>query len=177
MKKGIAALLLSMTLTFGAGTVFAAEISAKSGETQVMDTETGGEYETGEGTAGLKGDPGTESAVYSVTINFHANGGNGSGSQMVSSNVPANLTADGFTRTDYTLVGWNTMKNGKGDTYKAGQDVTGLATEANNGQTITLYAQWKLNAPKLKELKATKPGAIKITYSTLQPRILKRKQR
>lgn len=169
MKKGMAALLLSMTLTFGAGTVFAAEIPAKSGETQVMDTETGGEYETAEEIAGLKGDPGTEGAVYSVTINFHANGGKGSGSQTVSSNVPANLTADGFTRTDYTLVGWNTMKNGKGDTYKAGQDVTGLATEANNGQTITLYAQWKLNAPKLKELKATKPGALRITFSKIKP--------
>lgn len=136
-------------------------------ENQVMDVESGAGYETAEKAVSLKGDPGTDAGVYSVTINFDANGGNGTGSQVVTSNVPANLTANGFSRSDYTLTGWNTSKDGKGTAYTSGQDVTGLATELNNGQTITLYAQWKLNAPKLKSLKTTTPGALKISYSKI----------
>lgn len=168
MKKGIAALLLSMTLTFGAGTVFAAELPAENLETQVMDVETGEGDETAERTVSLKGDPGTEDAVYSVTIAFNANGGSGdTASQIVSSNITTLLSANGFTRNDYTFTGWNTKANGKGTAYAAGTDVTSLATEADNGKTITLYAQWKLNAPKLKTLKTTKPGALKISFSKI----------
>lgn len=168
MKKRIAALLLSVTLTFSAGTAFAAELPTMEAENQVMDVESGAGYETAEKAVSLKGDPGTDAAVYSVTINFDANGGSGAtASQTVSSNVTTLLSASGFTRKDYTFIGWNTKANGTGDSYAAGDDVTSLATELNNGQTITLYAQWKLNAPKLKSLKTTTPGALKISYSKI----------
>ncbi|MCM1257891.1 MAG: InlB B-repeat-containing protein [Roseburia sp.] len=172
MKKGIAALLLSMTLTIGAGTVFAAELPAENAEAQVMDMEAAAEDETADRAASFKGDPetegtGTENTVYSVTIKYDANGGKGEGSQLVSSDAPANLAISGISRKDYTLTGWNTKSNGKGTAYKAGADLTSLATEKNNGSTITLYAQWKLNAPKLKKVESKKAGALKISFSKI----------
>lgn len=54
--------------------------------------------------------------------------------------VSKNLTANGFTRTGYTFIGWNTQPDGKGDSYADGESVTNL-TSVQNG-TVTLYAQW-----------------------------------
>lgn len=167
MKKRMAAILLSMTLVFGTGTVFAAELPLRDGENKMVDMESRGVYEAAEDRVSPVGEPGAEGIVYTVTINFDANGGSGTGSQTVSSNVPSNLTADGFSRKDYTFTGWNTQKNGGGTAYAAGQDITGLATEANNGQTITLYAQWKINPPTITAMKSTKPGTLKISYKKI----------
>lgn len=44
-----------------------------------------------------------------------------------------------FTRSGYTLTGWNTAANGSGTSYNCGQTLT------NIGSDLTLYAQWKLN--------------------------------
>lgn len=44
-----------------------------------------------------------------------------------------------FTRSGYTLTGWNTAANGSGTSYNCGQTLT------NIGSDLTLYAQWKIN--------------------------------
>lgn len=143
MKKTIATLVLMLMLVFCAGTVFAAEVP-ESGETETS----------------------TEEAVYSVTVSFQKNGGKGSMANMtVSSNAQTNtLTKNTFKRTGFTFGGWNTQANGTGTSYADQADVTQLATKENNGQVITLYAQWKVNAPTIKSVKKLTPAAVKVTY-------------
>lgn len=45
-----------------------------------------------------------------------------------------------FRRAGYTFTGWNTAKNGTGTAYAVGDIIPTTAD-------ITVYAQWKLNAP------------------------------
>lgn len=105
-------------------------------------------------------------AVYNVTIAFDKNGGSGSMAGItVPSNVPTALPANTFTKKGYEFNGWNTQADGKGTGYADKADVTGLATEENNGSTVTLYAQWQLTAPKIKTTKSNTPYCIKITYA------------
>lgn len=160
MKKGIAALALAVALSICAGTVFGAEPgTAKAGEKGFGTLQE--QVRAAGGTA-------EASTVYQVTIQFEANGGSGvMASQTVSSNLPAALSKNEFKKASFTFTGWNTKPDGKGISYTDGQDAAMLATQANNGQTVTLYAQWKINAPKLKKLKATVPGALKITYAKM----------
>ena len=56
-------------------------------------------------------------------------------------NVSKNLTANAFTRTGYTFVGWNTKADGTGTNYTNGASVKNL-TESGS---ITLYAKWTPN--------------------------------
>lgn len=44
-----------------------------------------------------------------------------------------------FTRSGYTLIGWNTAANGSGTSYNCSQTLT------NIGSDLTLYAQWEIN--------------------------------
>lgn len=78
---------------------------------------------------------------YTVTYS-----GNGTyyGSTAVSTHAydePKNLTANGFQRSGYTFVGWNTKADGTGDSYADGQSVTNLSD--TDGGNVTLYAQWE----------------------------------
>ena len=54
--------------------------------------------------------------------------------------VPKALTENGFSRTGYTFIGWNTQADGKGDSYVNGEVVTNLSSDKNG--VVTLYAQW-----------------------------------
>ena len=106
-----------------------------------------------------------QDAVYSVTVTFDANGGSGvMNSLTVASNVSTSLTSNAFTRSGFTFTGWNTATDGTGTAYADAADVTQLAAEEYNGQTITLYAQWKLNAPSIKSVKSSTPASMKVTY-------------
>lgn len=105
-----------------------------------------------------------QDAVYSVTVTFDANGGSGvMNSLTAASNVSTSLTSNVFTRSGFTFTGWNTAADGTGTAYADAADVTQLAAEYN-GQTITLYAQWKLNAPSIKSVKSSTPASMKVTY-------------
>ncbi|MBV6396460.1 MAG: hypothetical protein HFACDABA_02058 [Anaerolineales bacterium] len=75
-----------------------------------------------------------ESDGYTVT--FDANGGSGAMSPQTS-NLPAALTLNAFTRAGYTFTGWNTSADGSGTSYADGA-IYGFAANA------TLYAQWSL---------------------------------
>ena len=106
-----------------------------------------------------------QDAVYSVTVTFDANGGSGvMNSLTAASNVSTSLTSNVFTRSGFTFTGWNTAADGTGTAYADAANVTQLAAAEYNGQTITLYAQWKLNAPSIKSVKSSTPASMKVTY-------------
>lgn len=71
------------------------------------------------------------------TVSFDANGGTGSMSSMTfGKGDTKNLTANKFTRTGYTFVGWNTKADGTGTSYSDKQSITPT-------ENLTLYAQWE----------------------------------
>ena len=71
------------------------------------------------------------------TVSFDANGGAGSMSSMTFGKGDSKyLTANKFTRTGYTFVGWNTKADGTGTSYSDKQSITPT-------ENLTLYAQWE----------------------------------
>lgn len=80
----------------------------------------------------------------SHTISFNANNGSGSIDPITKYyDINKTLPSSGFTRSNYTLTGWNTKSDGSGTAYSLGQTYT-----VNSTTNITLYAQWKLNYVK-----------------------------
>ena len=77
---------------------------------------------------------GLELAVTSYTLQFNANGGQGT---MANETVygAATLPQNSFTRSGYEFTGWNTQANGQGTPY------SNLATVPS--ANLTLYAQWR----------------------------------
>ncbi|MBQ2941320.1 MAG: InlB B-repeat-containing protein [Clostridia bacterium] len=75
------------------------------------------------------------------TVTYNANGGTGTMAQSKHTyNVSAKLSANGFSRTNYTFLGWSTSASATTPTYTNQQYVSNL-TSANNGN-VTLYAVW-----------------------------------
>ena len=64
--------------------------------------------------------------------------------QAMTYDTAATLTANGYTKTGYTFIGWNTQLDGGGMAYDDGQSVINLTL--NDGETVTLYAQWHANS-------------------------------
>lgn len=75
-------------------------------------------------------------------ISFNSNQGSGSVAAMNQClwNTDYQLPNTGFTRSGWTLNGWNTAANGSGIHYALGANVRNLTTIA--GGTVTLYAEW-----------------------------------
>lgn len=145
MKKRVLTLALLLTLILTMGTVHAAEMP----EQEVKLEE--------------RGNIGSE--VYSVTISFDTNGGQGSMPNItVMSNAAANLSGNIFTRQGFIFNGWNTKANGKGTYYAERADAVQFATISNNGKNVVLYAQWKPNTPKISKLKLSTPTIINVSY-------------
>jgi len=79
-------------------------------------------------------------ATYYVHFDKNHNDATGTMSdQLFTYNTAQVLTANTFSRTDYSFIGWSTTSNGA-VTYTDGQSVSNLTAE--DGQTVTLYAQW-----------------------------------
>ena len=125
-----------------------------------------------------------DSNCRSYALEFNANGGTGT---MEDQDIPVGTT----TRIDWnTLIsptmgesyedsdgntipavankmwafwGWNTKADGTGDWYKDGEEVTDIA---NDGETLTLYAQWK--QATLEDMAVTTSGTKTITNNTMQ---------
>lgn len=72
----------------------------------------------------------------SNTVTFDANGGTGTMNPQLFSSQSQALTINGFSRTGYSFVGWNTSADGKGTSYTDMQ-VTNFTSNT------TLYAQWE----------------------------------
>ena len=80
------------------------------------------------------------------TITYHANASDVVGSTSISHHTydkSSKLTQNGFTRTGYTFLGWNTSADGSSTTYTDMQEVKNL-TDQNN-VNIDFYAMWKKN--------------------------------
>ncbi len=78
---------------------------------------------------------------YEYTVVFNGNGAD-SGSmpnQSFTYGTEESLTANAFSRTNYSFAGWSTSSDG-GVLYTDGQSVSNL-TDEDSG-TVTLYAQW-----------------------------------
>ena len=78
-------------------------------------------------------------------VEFNGNGAvntDGYGQNLVY-DKPARLAANKYKRTGYTFIGWNTMPDGTGVSYKDRQEIKNLACESD--KVITLYASWKIN--------------------------------
>lgn len=78
--------------------------------------------------------------VYQRTVSYYANGGSGSMDSQTfypDDGESVTIKANGFTRSGYSFVNWNTSWDGDGTSYNTGAKYSG------NG--ISLYAQWKIN--------------------------------
>lgn len=78
------------------------------------------------------------------TINYHGNGNN-SGSTASSTHtydVNKALTANGFVKTGYNLLGWSTSQNATAPTYSDKQVVKNLSS--TQGATLNFYAVWEI---------------------------------
>jgi len=103
----------------------------------------------------------------SITVAYNANGGTGTmNNQSMKYDQTANLTANAFTRTGYTFVGWNTKADGSGTSYADKASVKNLAASG----TVTLYAKWTANKYTVKfdgnganELSKT---SMEVTYNS-----------
>ena len=126
-----------------------------------------------------------DESCMTFTVNFNANGGTGTmTNQDITVDRATNLKTNSFTAPArgqsyrdangntvtaqanklWTFWGWNTEVDGSGDWYKDRESVTNLA---NNGDTITLYAQWK--QATLADLTTSTPGQNKtIDHNTMQ---------
>ena len=79
--------------------------------------------------------------TYTVSYNGNGSTGGSTSSQTKTSGTALTLRQNGYTRTGYTFVKWNTKADGSGTSYNAGASYTANAA-------VTLYAQWiKANIP------------------------------
>lgn len=72
---------------------------------------------------------------YTVSYNGNHNTGGSTASQTFNAGGSVSINPNGFTKTGYTFVNWNTAANGSGVTYNPGQLY-------NTAQNLVLYAQW-----------------------------------
>jgi uncharacterized repeat protein (TIGR02543 family) len=82
---------------------------------------------------------------HTYTVTFDKNHEDATGtmdSQAFTYDMEQNLTANAFSRVDYSFVGWNTAPDGSGTSYSDGASVSNLTAEDNGN--VTLYAQWKM---------------------------------
>ena len=79
----------------------------------------------------------------SYSVEFNANGGSGEMAKMTFQyDVTKNLTANAFTKEDYTFAGWSKEVDGT-VLYDDAASVKNLSTES--GATVVLYAKWIKN--------------------------------
>lgn len=80
---------------------------------------------------------------YNIIFNKNKATGGTMAAMTISYGDSVKLTANKYKRNGYMFTGWNTKANGKGTSYADKTRVQNLTAE--NGGTITLYAQWKKN--------------------------------
>ena len=78
---------------------------------------------------------------YTVVFNGNGSTGGATASMTVKYDETKALTANGFTRTGYQFVSWNTKADGTGTPYSDKETIRNLS--AVNGAKITLYAVWQ----------------------------------
>ena len=83
--------------------------------------------------------------THTYSVQFNGNGATDGemSAQSFTYDEPKELTANAYTRTGYHFNGWNTQATGTGTAYTDGQEVENITAE--QGATVTLYAQWTAN--------------------------------
>ncbi|MBW3091334.1 leucine-rich repeat protein, partial [Bifidobacterium miconisargentati] len=80
----------------------------------------------------------TVTVLAKAQVTYDANGGTGTMNPTEgAAGAKVKVAVNGFARSGYRFTGWNTLKDGKGTAYKAGQEVE-LPADG-----LTLYAQWQ----------------------------------
>lgn len=77
-------------------------------------------------------------------VRFDGNADDAAGSmddQSFTYDVPQQLAGNAFSRPGWEFTGWNTEPDGSGTAYQDRQEVVNLT--AQDGGTVTLYAQWE----------------------------------
>ena len=100
------------------------------------------EYKVGDVTLNIYA--GWQANTYTVTYNGNNSTGGTTALSTHTYDITKTLTANGFTRTGYTFIGWNTSADGTGTPYLNEASVTNL-TDVNN-DNIDLFAQWTPNS-------------------------------
>lgn len=80
------------------------------------------------------------------TIKFNGNGADVKGTtanKLMEYDKEDQLTANGYSRTGYTWLGWAESADGNGNQYSDKQRVTNLTSI--DGGVVTIYAKWKIN--------------------------------
>ena len=94
------------------------------------------------------------------TVAFDNNGGSGTmADESYSSGSSQALSANTFTNTGYTFLGWNTALDGSGAAYSDQQAVTLYETQ---GSTVTLFAQWTAISYSVTYLPGGGTGAVPV---------------
>ena len=79
--------------------------------------------------------------LQNISITFNSNGGTGNmAEQSFTVGVSQKLSANIFTRSGYTFVGWNSSADGSGRSYSNEESLT-----FSEETSLTLYAQWQKN--------------------------------
>ena len=81
--------------------------------------------------------------TYTVVFNGNSATSGSTSSQTFTYDEAQNLTQNGFEKTDYSFIGWNTKADNTGTSYTDGQSVSNLTTEENG--IFNLYAIWQSN--------------------------------
>ena len=83
--------------------------------------------------------------INTYTVHFEANGGTGEMADQTC-DVTMALTANAFTRTGYTFLGWNTKADGTGSNCSNMGSIRNILYDLGigntDGATVTLYALW-----------------------------------
>ncbi|MBQ2125536.1 MAG: InlB B-repeat-containing protein, partial [Spirochaetales bacterium] len=88
-------------------------------------------------------------------VTFNSNGGTGNmAEQSFTVGVSQKLSANIFTRSGYTFVGWNSSADGSGTNYSNEQTLT-----FSDETPLTLYAQWQKNIAKTEVSFASNGGS------------------
>lgn len=140
ISEGRSAFAITNGGTFAAGTSFeSGKLATPTKEGSIF----AGWY-TKDGTSGdnvtntTKGNTYYAKWTYSITFDGNgATGGSMTAQQVTEGDTSTTLTANTFTKTGYAFDGWNTAKDGSGDSY------TDQATAPTT--STTLYAQWTPN--------------------------------
>ncbi|GHV09771.1 hypothetical protein FACS1894162_1120 [Bacteroidia bacterium] len=87
--------------------------------------------------------------TYTVTYNGNGNTSGSTASSSHTYDMAKTLTANGFSKTAYTFMGWATSASGS-VSYTNGQSVSNLTV--TQGATVTLYAKWVVDANQVDSL-------------------------
>lgn len=143
ISEGRSAFAITNGGTFAAGTSFeSGKLATPTKEGSIFAgwyTEDGTSVDWGDNVTNTT-EGNTYYAKWTYSITFDGNGATGgsmTAQQVTEGDTSTTLTANAFTKTGYAFNGWNTAKDGSGDSY------TDQATAPTT--STTLYAQWTPN--------------------------------